>query len=167
MSKDIAYVTETELAEWKAEVTALPIRKQKHWHSAVDDRSGTMHRVRYYNGNFQMKTHNDRSKIASPWIPIVAHFQHPTRDQLVDAFGESAVREWEQGANGQPLLTSFQDHCAGSPTFQRLARAAECGGESALLVEGVNIINESATGNHVTRPRKIRIPTKAGEPVRG
>lgn len=49
---------------------------------------------------------------------------------------------------------------------RRLDMAYEQGGYLAAATEHERMIKESATGNHHTKPPKIRVPTRAGEPVR-
>ena len=49
----------------------------------------------------------------------------------------------------------------------RALRAQANGGFKAAEDELRLIINETATGNHRSKPHKIRVPTGAGDPVRG
>jgi hypothetical protein len=49
---------------------------------------------------------------------------------------------------------------------ERLNRAYQRGGYEAASAEFDRITREEATGNHRSKPRKIKVPTKAGEPVR-
>jgi len=48
----------------------------------------------------------------------------------------------------------------------RLNGAYERGGSRAEVQEHYRLIAEAATGNHRSKPHKVRVPTKAGEPVR-
>jgi hypothetical protein len=50
--------------------------------------------------------------------------------------------------------------------LERMNSAYQRGGEEAEAAEFDNITREEATGNHRSKPRKIKVPTKAGEPVR-
>jgi hypothetical protein len=50
--------------------------------------------------------------------------------------------------------------------FRRLNTAQERGGNLACREEIHHLIDEAATGNHRSKPHKVRVPTKAGEPVR-
>ena len=49
----------------------------------------------------------------------------------------------------------------------RTLLAQESGGFEAAEEELGRIIDETATGNHHSKPHKIKIPTGPGEPVRG
>ena len=50
--------------------------------------------------------------------------------------------------------------------YRRIDRAYEIGGPVAVQQEHDRLVAENATGNHSSKPHKIRVPTKAGEPVR-
>jgi len=50
--------------------------------------------------------------------------------------------------------------------FNRLDIAYERGGFVEEVVEHAQMVAEHATGNHTSKPHKVRVPTKAGEPVR-
>jgi hypothetical protein len=62
-------------------------------------------------------------------------------------------------------IVDFVDPAA-EEKFRRWNRAHERGGAHAALEEHDRLIDEAATGNHRSKPHKIRVPTKAGEPVR-
>ena len=62
-------------------------------------------------------------------------------------------------------IVSFESPDA-EEQHERINRARENGGYSAALAEHVCIIQETATGNHKSKPHKVKVPTKAGEPVR-
>ncbi len=49
---------------------------------------------------------------------------------------------------------------------RRAFDAFETGGSAAVSQEHVRLVDEAATGNHRSKPHKIKVPTKAGEPVR-
>ena len=49
---------------------------------------------------------------------------------------------------------------------RRVFDAFETGGSAAVSQEHVRLVDEAATGNHRSKPHKIKVPTKAGEPVR-
>ena len=164
-SRAISFVTETELAEWRAEIAALPMRKRDKWHSCVDDKSGTMHRVRFHNDHFQMRMHSDRrGREMVPWVPITPMFGYPTRSQMVDAFGDSYVKGLEGSGPYDP--EKLKAHGEEDPNYQRLARVRD-GGDDAMMLEGTLMINESITGKHYSNKKKVKVPTAAGQPVRG
>jgi hypothetical protein len=50
--------------------------------------------------------------------------------------------------------------------YRRMDIAFERGGWEAVSIEHIRIIDEAATGNHRSKPHKVRVPIKAGEPVR-
>ena len=162
----VSFVTETELAEWRAEIAALPPRKRDKWHTCVDDRNGTMHRVRFHNDNFQMRTHSDKhGRISVPWIPIAPMFGYPNRSQMVDAFGIGWVDALEERSgpyDPEKLKPKVEEHA----DYQRMERV-QAGGDFAMLLEGNMIINENATGKHYSNKKKVKIPTAPGQPVRG
>ena len=49
---------------------------------------------------------------------------------------------------------------------RRIDRAYESGGIVAAEQEYDRLVGENATGDHSSKPHKIRVPTKAGEPLR-
>ena len=49
----------------------------------------------------------------------------------------------------------------------RALRAQESGGLKAVEEELSHIVNETATGNHRSKPHRVKVPTGPGEPVRG
>jgi len=49
---------------------------------------------------------------------------------------------------------------------ERLNSAYRRGGHEEGVAEFERIATETATGNHRSKPSKIRVPTRAGEPVR-
>ena len=53
-----------------------------------------------------------------------------------------------------------------SEQARRIFSAFEHGGLAAVEEEHGRLVDEAATGNHRSKLHKIRVPTKAGEPVR-
>jgi hypothetical protein len=49
---------------------------------------------------------------------------------------------------------------------ERLNAAYQRGGHEAEVAEFERLAREAATGNHRSKPSKIRVPTRAGEPAR-
>ena len=73
------------------------------------------------------------------------------------------------------LMPSGDEHLASEVEFEsagleeqhrRLRRAYERGGHVAEKQEHDRLVDEAATGNHRSKPHKISIPTRPGEPVR-
>jgi hypothetical protein len=84
-------------------------------------------------------------------------------------FGYNYLSKWIVIApisDGQKVnaLPSRNPRC--EEVRRRIFNAYETGGSAAALQEHVRLIDEAATGNHCSKPHKIRVPTKAGEPVR-
>ena len=59
------------------------------------------------------------------------------------------------------------DNAKAREQHRRLLQAYERGGQGAFQQEHDRMIDESATGNHQSKPHKFKVPTAAGEPVRG
>ena len=51
--------------------------------------------------------------------------------------------------------------------YRRMLQAYERGGHVAMEDEHDRMVDEAATGNHGCKTRKFKVPTAAGEPVRG
>ena len=136
----ISITPESDLAMWRAEVEALPLRKREKWHTTVDDRCGVMRRVRYMNGEFQMKTHSDGSGATADWIPVMSF--------------ETSLQKY-----GCPKDMDAE--------YKRALAAYCLRGDDGLSLEICNIANEAATGNQYSNPKKVKVPTQPGQPVRG
>ena len=50
---------------------------------------------------------------------------------------------------------------------RRMLQAYERGGYVAMEDEHNRMVDEAATGNHQSKPHRVKVPTAAGEPVRG
>ena len=136
-----AYAPASSLASFRAAVDALPLRKREKWHDCCDDNRGVMHRVRYRNGGFEMKTHSDgRPSSKTGWLPLMS---------FEEAYGKYGVE----------LLRSEEG--------LRVAAAYADDGDFGVTLEITRIANEAATGNHHNNPKKVRVPTQPGQPVRG
>jgi hypothetical protein len=51
--------------------------------------------------------------------------------------------------------------------YERIAAAYERGGLAAATQEHDRLVHEAATGNHRSKPHKVKVPTRPGNPVRG
>ena len=86
--------------------------------------------------------------------------------------GELVFKDASQWATLKPLGDArlhdvdFVDP-ADEEKFQRWNEAHESGGALAAREEHTRLVEESATGNHHSKPHKIRVHTRPGEPVRG
>ena len=107
----------------------------------MTDSSGVSHRLRYKNGVAQVKTPaNGNFKTTDLWVEV-----KPLEQALI----ECEISRSLQG-----------EYC-------RVMDAKRRGGTGAMIEELTNAIQEAHTGNHHSKPKSVRIPTKAGEPVRG
>ena len=107
----------------------------------------------------------------SKWHKIVRD-NHGVKHRVCFVNGELVFK----GASGWVTLkplgdahlyhTSFEDP-SDEARFQRLNRAHESGGTLAAREEFARQVEETATGNHKSKPHKISVPTRPGEPVRG
>ena len=51
--------------------------------------------------------------------------------------------------------------------YKRVVGAHFLRGDEAASLEITAIANEAATGNHYSNPKKVKVPTQPGQPVRG
>ncbi len=85
--------------------------------------------------------------------------------------GELVYKDGSKWVTLKPLgdvrlnLLNFVNPAA-EEKLRRWNVAHERGGALAAREEHTRLVEESATGNHHSKPHKIRVPTKAGEPVR-
>jgi hypothetical protein len=94
----------------------------------------------------------------------VFHRLHFLKGELVYKDGS----EWitlKPLADARLNIVDFAD-AAAEENFRRWNCAHERGGALACREEHNRMIDEAATGNHSSKPYKVRVPTKAGEPVR-
>ena len=135
---DVSPIPDSDLQNFRQQVMALPLRKQAKWYGHTKDTDGVVHRVRFVDGNLVVK---DKSS----WVRLVSM----TDLQKKQEFGDV---EFDVPRNAEG--------------YKRLTNAFDCGGREAAAQELNRMRNEAATGNHSSKPHKIRVPTKAGEPVR-
>ena len=132
-------VPDSDLRNFRQQVMALPLRKQAKWYGHTKDTNGVVHRVRFIGGNFVIK---DKSS----WIRLVSM----TDLQMANEFGDV---EFDVPRNAE--------------YYRRATNAFDRGGRAAAAQEMNQMRDETATGNHHTKPRKVKVPTATGEPVRG
>ena len=129
------------------------------------DRCGVKQSVRYHKGHFQIKIgahlRNDRKFVIPDhgWVPVVPIGGEVSREQLVDAYGLEYV-EYQESISSKPL-DSPVELVVNNP---RVLEASHAGFSEMNRVMG-EIVAQNQTGNH-RRNKKIRIPTRPGEPVR-
>jgi hypothetical protein len=143
--------------QWEQEISALPARKQKKWSGWTLDEYGCRTSVRYspqqvsagHQTLFEMRLTARmaaaRGLDTGSWIPL----------QPVSALVENAARLQAE------LLKYVQDGAA-----LRRAMAPYLDG-GALLANAGALLEARRTGNHRSRVHTVRVPTAAGQPVRG
>ena len=136
---DVSPMSDSGFHNLRQEVCALPPRKRAKWHTHIQDANGVVHRVHFVNGNFVFKSQ-------SKWIRVVPM----TEVQMRNDFGDVDFDE--------PKAAEF---------YRRATNAFDHGGSEAVTQEVERMMNETATGNHRTKPHRVKVPTAAGEPVRG
>ena len=138
---DVSPVNDEDFQRNLAEVLALPPRKQAKWRSRTTDVNGVVHRVQYLDGRFVYKH-------CSTWVTLV-----PLSFLLQkDMQGDQLTFDDAKAADGWGRVTN-----------------AINGGDKDAVFHTVceQLTEESATGNHRSKTRKFKVPTAAGEPVRG
>ena len=94
----------------------------------------------------------------------VKHRVHFINRQLVIKFQSSCVTV--RPTSDQHLNDVGFDSPTVEEKNERLNTAYQRGGQDELLAEHNRMVHEAATGNHRSKSHKMRVPTKAGEPVR-
>ena len=136
---EVSPVADVDFQRHSQEVLALPPRKQAKWRSRTTDANGVVHKVQYLDGHFVYKQ-------CSTWVRLVP---------------VSFLQKVEE--NGH---LSFDDVKA-ADGWGRVTNAINSGERDAVNKVCDQMINEAATGNHRSKTHKFRVPTAAGEPVRG
>ena len=152
---------------WRAEVEALPPRKQSKWHKIGRNAEGTLRKVRYVGGYFQIKvlantTNGEAILPIDGWAPIVPTGSQVTRDQVIHCYGLTMMTTIEEEYNKNPEIWSGMSY----PRFDRVLQAEEQGGVEARDDELRRMMAEKYTGKH-HRNKSVKIPTPTGQPVRG
>ena len=153
------------LANWKAELDALPERKKSKWSTIVMNLRGTYRKVRFYKGYFEIKLNASSSAEYGTvwpkdgWAPIIPLRGQATFEQIERCYGARMAQDY------------VDNTLAGTVLFGRLDGMTE---EEALTPEGWAIatlaatqtIVENHTGAHY-RNHSVSVPVAAGQPVRG
>ena len=158
----------TILAEWRSEVEKLPKRKQAKWCTKVILPPGTWHKVRFNNGYFELKVHEETLQAAQftwpkdGWAPVMPLKGKPEFEQIERAYGTEAATvfftKWD--AEDPNVLVLHRE------IFDAAGDAETVEGRNARQMVATQIIMDSHTGNHY-RNKHLNIPTSAGQPVRG
>jgi hypothetical protein len=147
------------IAKWRAEVESLPLKKQLTWHACCGSIEGTLRRVRFWKGYFQVKVLANTGKgelllPADGWAPVVAIGESVTPSQILETYDEEMLQKYEN----MPEIVR--------PHVEQLVRAYIRGGLDACSVAGIRMILENSTGHH-HRNKHVSIPVAPGQPVRG
>ena len=152
------------LAEWTAEIQALPKRKQGGWHTLLKNVDGTFRKVRCDNGFFELKVsaknmadhHTTMPK--GGWAPIVPQKTKVTMEQIERSYGKGiAEAHFNEGEKTVIFGRNANLSDAQANSIEGLAAGW------ATTMQG---IQENHTGQHY-RNKTISVPTAAGEPMRG
>jgi hypothetical protein len=153
------------MAEWAAEVQALPKRKQSGWHTLLKNGDGTFRKVRCDEGFFELKVSaknmadvGARMVPKGGWAPIIPLRTKPTMEQIERSYGKDVAEAYfNEGENTASI---------GRNENLSDEQATSIGGLAVSLATTMQAIEESHTGQHY-RNRTISVPTAAGEPMRG
>ena len=157
-----------ELEKLREMVEALPKKKQEKWHDVGKNENGTFRKLRYFNGDFQIKVIAGATKgnymiPPSGWAPVIASGSSPTMKQVTDAYGEEVVKAMEEYVGGK--IDAFSSRS--TPNHQRVQDACLLMGSfEGFNSEMYSMIKEHETGNHY-RNKSLNVPTRPGQPVRG
>ena len=136
---EVSPIPDWDFHGFRQEVLALPPSKQAKWHSRIQDTNGVVRRVQFVGGNFVYKNQ-------SQWVMVLPM----TEVQMRTDFGDIYFEEPRSA-----------DH------YRRATNAFDRGGVEEAEQEMNRIVNEAATGNHQSKTHRVKVPTAAGEPVRG
>jgi hypothetical protein len=107
----------------------------------------------------------------SKWHGFIKDVSGVKRKVFYEAPGQLLLKSGSEWIQLQPTDKALEKHivfdsqkCADA--HSRWIRAYERGGWAETEREHDRMVAENATGNHRSKSHKIRVPTKAGEPVR-
>lgn len=151
------------VAEWQAQIAALPQRKRTNWSARVRNDQGVDTKVRYDGGFFEHKLNASTAAqigdIMWPkhgWAPIIVLRTKPTFEQLKKSYGTEVA---EQYTNGDVTVRS-------TGVTLSDAEAVSAQGRDKAWVHTLQKAAENHTWQH-HRNKHVSVPTAAGEPVRG
>jgi len=152
----VATVCDATYDAWVAEVATVPPRKRKNWSAALLDSYGTRVSVRYapqevglglqtlFEERLTGRGAADRGLPEGSWIPV----------QSISIKVEKAARCRTEGA---VFLSRTPDGRFEEPVMDNATLEARASAETQA----------HHTGNHRPHRHTVRVPTRAGEPVRG
>jgi hypothetical protein len=156
-ARHIATVCDEIYERWESEVMALPVRKRKNWAGWMRDNYGCRVSVRYspqpvgcglqtlFEGRITAKTAADRRLPEGSWIPY----------QSVSMRAERVAIHAAQGR--ELTIIDASTHRREKPILDK----------DALIERAIAPMVARRTGNHRPHAHAVRIPTAAGQPVRG
>ena len=156
----ISGATAEGMARLRAEVEALPLKKQEKWHTCGCSIDGTRRRIRFRGGHFQIKVLANTTKGESllpvnGWAPMVAIGENAEPSQIVETYGKGI----------SPHMVNLQPERL-RPQMKQILQAYECGGPDACNAEGFRMMLHNYTGRH-HRNKHVSIPVAPGQPLRG
>jgi len=140
------------IAEWEREIASLPARKRKNWKGCAADQFSAKCKVVY-----------DAEGIEVPGYCRV-HFKQRMCQQKQAMFGTNQAYRpvlpigWQHDLPEHMQVLSVRTGSDATMDF-----ASPDAQRTHLVAER----EANATGNHEPRNHAVRVPTRAGEPVRG
>ena len=153
------------LAEWQAEIDALPSRKKGKWSTLAKTAQGEFRKHRYNEGFFEVKLNAAAVKHygltvypKDGWAPVIPLRGCVTFEQIERAYGAEHAQNYIDGLHSTAII----------------GRVEELSEEESLTAAGLRTqqlvtlqaIEENHTGQH-HRNHAISVPTAPGQPVRG
>ena len=133
--------------KWMTEIRALPAKKRKHWKGRLFDKWNVAQKVRYVPEGEQIGE--------SSYISYFKVYKQPNR-------GDSGGQWWPVVEESFHTLPDMKLRPVGA-YGHRLLHAAETGDMWETFDD---IQEETHTGEHY-RNHFVKVPTEAGQPVRG
>ena len=174
MAVQISSVADAFVEAWLAEVAALKPAKRAQWKGTMINQAGVRSAVRYCPDGvttFGETTHFLQKLSAQrkgsrdtelDWLPVYSFSARASLMNRQMAQDATVVLTTPPGA--RPILT--RDQCTENMLFTG-GGAPMTGNHVALCAQICEQTDANATGNHSSRHHPIRVPTAAGQPVRG
>ena len=153
------------LAEWQAEIDALPKRKRGNWSKLMKSGRGELRKYRYDQGYFEVKLnaacfkqYGVSVKPKDGWAPVIPLRGSATFEQIERAYGAEHAQHYIDGLHGTITLGRMEE----------LTEQENLTAEGLLIqrIRTLQLIEENHTGQH-HRNSTISVPTAPGQPVRG
>ena len=148
------------MAEWHAEIDALPNRKKGKWSHLAKTIQGEFRKYRYNQGHFEVKLNGASIKQygltthpTDGWAPVIPLRGCATFEQIERAYGTEHAQSYIDGLHGTVTLGRIQEL-----TEQENLTAAGLLTQQLLTLQ---MIEENHTGQH-HRNTTISVPTAPG-----